>query len=89
MALSKAYRDAAAAVREALWGKPGGFDATHLLYQAIKAVATVRASRPALRYGRHFRPIAGDRSSRGGWPLLNLLQRPGYGGEANAAEADR
>ena len=49
-------------MREALWGKPGGFDATHPLYQAIEAIAAVRASRPAIRYGRqYFRPIAGDR----------------------------
>ena len=55
-----------AAVREALWGKPSGFDATHPLYQAIEAIAAVRASRPALRYGRqYFRPISGDRQHFG------------------------
>jgi glycosidase len=48
-------------VREALWGKPGGFDSNHPLYKAIKQLSAVRDSRPELRYGRlYFRPISGD-----------------------------
>ena len=51
-----------AAVREALWGKPGGFDVTHPMFRATETIAGVRAARPALRYGRqYFRPISGDR----------------------------
>ncbi len=51
-----------AAVREALWGKPGGgFNTSAPFYQAIAAIAKVRASQPALRYGRQYvRPISGD-----------------------------
>jgi glycosidase len=48
-------------VREALWGKPGGFDSNHPLYIAIRRLSQVRAAQPALRYGRiYFRPISGD-----------------------------
>ena len=48
-------------VREALWGKPGAFDATHPLYTAIKQLSAVRSAEPALRYGRlYFRPLSGD-----------------------------
>jgi glycosidase len=52
-------------VREALWGKtpnpPSPFDQTNLFYVAIRAIAQVRATQPALRYGRqYFRPISGD-----------------------------
>jgi glycosidase len=48
------------AVREALWGGPG-FPETSLFYQHLQQIATVRAKRPALRYGRfYFRPISGD-----------------------------
>jgi len=48
-------------VREALWGKPNAFDRQHSFYQAIRQIAQVRASQPALRYGRqYFRPISGD-----------------------------
>jgi glycosidase len=48
-------------VREALWGKPGGFDTNHPLYKAIKQLTAVRDSQPELRYGRlYFRPISGD-----------------------------
>ncbi|MVM30083.1 alpha-amylase [Spirosoma sp. HMF4905] len=51
-----------AAVREALWGKgSGAFDATHPFYEAIKQISLVRATQPALRYGRqYFRPLSGD-----------------------------
>jgi glycosidase len=49
------------AVREALWGKPQAFDPQHPFYQAIRQIAQVRASQPALRYGRqYFRPVSGD-----------------------------
>ncbi len=48
-------------VRAALWGKPGGLDATYPTYQAIRTLAALRASRPALRYGRqYFRAVAGN-----------------------------
>jgi glycosidase len=51
------------AVREALWGGPG-FDRTNAFYKAIKTIAAVRASQPALRYGRqYFRPVSGDGQS--------------------------
>lgn len=50
-----------AAVREALWGKPNAFNRNQPIYQAIDALAEVRASQPALRYGRqYFRPLSGD-----------------------------
>lgn len=53
--------DSDRAVREALWGRPGGFDRQHPLYRAIAALAAVRAAQPALRYGRlYFRPLSGD-----------------------------
>jgi len=49
------------AVREALWGKPSAFDDVHPFYRAIKAIAQVRASQPALRYGRqYFRQLSGN-----------------------------
>ena len=49
------------AVREALWGKQNPFDTTASFYSAIKNIALVRASQPALRYGRqYFRPLSGD-----------------------------
>jgi glycosidase len=49
------------AVREALWGKPSPFDRSSAFYQAVKAIASVRNSQPALRYGRqYFRPLSGD-----------------------------
>ncbi|HEU0002776.1 MAG TPA: alpha-amylase family glycosyl hydrolase, partial [Ktedonobacteraceae bacterium] len=49
------------AVREALWGKPSPFDQSSPFYRAIQAVASVRDSQPALRYGRqYFRPLSGD-----------------------------
>jgi glycosidase len=48
------------AVREALWGGPG-FQTGSFYYRQISALAAVRASEPALRYGRfYFRPISGD-----------------------------
>jgi glycosidase len=49
-----------AAVREALWGGPG-FQTGSFYYGHIARIAQVRASHPALRYGRfYFRPISGD-----------------------------
>lgn len=48
------------AVREALWGGPG-FSPESFYYEQIGSLAKVRASVPALRYGRfYFRPISGD-----------------------------
>jgi glycosidase len=52
-------------VREALWGKvpnpPSPFDQTSKFYKAVRAVAKLRATQPALRYGRqYFRPISGN-----------------------------
>ncbi len=49
------------AVREALWGKPDAFDQQHPFYLAAQRIMAVRASQPALRYGRqYFRPVSGD-----------------------------
>jgi glycosidase len=48
------------AVREALWGGPG-FPESSFFYRQIASLGKVRASLPALRYGRfYFRPISGD-----------------------------
>jgi glycosidase len=48
-------------VREALWGKPQAFDTAQPFYQAIQQLSAIRASQPALRYGRlYFRPLSGD-----------------------------
>jgi glycosidase len=48
-------------VREALWGKPDAFDTTHPFYTAIRHLSEIRATEPALRYGRlYFRPLSGD-----------------------------
>jgi glycosidase len=53
-------RGSDAAVREAVWGGPG-FQSESLYYKQISRIAKVRASEPALRYGRfYFRPISGD-----------------------------
>lgn len=50
-----------AAVREALWGKERAFDSDHALFHAIETLAAIRASEPALRYGRqYFRQASGD-----------------------------
>src|SRR5208337_8758 len=53
-------------VREALWGKTDatgqsiGFDTSHPLYVALKALNEVRHDQPALKYGRYyFRPLSG------------------------------
>ena len=48
-------------VREALWGKPEAFSQNSIFFQAIRDLALVRDTQPALRYGRcYFRPISGD-----------------------------
>ena len=48
-------------VREALWGKPDGFDVAHPLCLALQAIGAVRRQQAALRYGRYyFRPLSGD-----------------------------
>jgi glycosidase len=48
-------------VREALWGKPQAFDASHPFYVGIQRITQVRNEQPALRYGRfYFRPISGN-----------------------------
>jgi len=53
-------------VREALWGKPGGFDTSHPLYLDTQQLLQIRASQPALRYGRqYFRPLSGNGSDFG------------------------
>lgn len=51
-----------AAVREALWGKgANAFDPANPFYSAIRQISLVRATQPALRYGRqYFRPLSGD-----------------------------
>jgi glycosidase len=49
------------AVREALWGKPGGFNMAHPVATACQQLTATRQAEPALRYGRqYFRPISGD-----------------------------
>jgi Alpha amylase, catalytic domain len=59
-------------VREALWGKMSatgqslGFDASHPLYVALRALGQIRSDQPALRYGRYyFRPLSGDGTNFG------------------------
>lgn len=57
------------AVREALWGGPG-FDATNPFYLDLQAIAEVRRTQPALRYGRqYFRPVSGDGQNFGVSPF--------------------
>jgi glycosidase len=49
------------AVREAIWGRPGGFDENNFFYKEFRKMALVRVNRPSLRYGRfYFRPISGN-----------------------------
>jgi glycosidase len=48
-------------VREALWGKPDAFSQESIYFQAIQRLSLLRATQPALRYGRAYpRPISGD-----------------------------
>ena len=53
--------------REALWGKtPAAFDRSHPVYAAIQSLASLRASDPALLYGRlYFREVSGNTSDFG------------------------
>jgi hypothetical protein len=45
-----------------LWGKINAFDQAHPFYRTLKAIAQVRATQPALRYGRqYFRQLSGNR----------------------------
>lgn len=54
------------AVREALWGSPDAFDGDHPIAGACRALSNLRATQPALRYGRqYFRPLSGDGSAFG------------------------
>jgi glycosidase len=47
--------------REALWGKPNAFDANAPMFRHIEALAKLRASEPALAFGRlYFREVSGD-----------------------------
>jgi glycosidase len=56
----------AEAVREALWGKPDGFDQTSAFYRAVQQLAALRRAHPALRYGRQYlRPVSGNGSQFG------------------------
>ena len=49
------------AVREALWGRPGGLDRTHPFSASLARLGALRAAEPTLRYGRtYFRPVSGD-----------------------------
>jgi glycosidase len=53
-------------VREALWGKTTPFSNSHEFYQLIKKLSQLRATQPALRYGRqYFRVCSGDGISFG------------------------
>ena len=48
-------------VREALWGKPNGFDRSHFMFQQIKALSMLRDQQPVLRFGRlYFREVSGN-----------------------------
>ncbi|MDX2154486.1 MAG: alpha-amylase family glycosyl hydrolase [Bryobacteraceae bacterium] len=58
------------AVREALWGKPGGFDRTHVFYAAIRSLTETRRREAALRFGRqYFRPVSGNQVNFGVSPF--------------------
>jgi glycosidase len=47
--------------REALWGKPGGFDTNAPVFLAIRDLSRCRREHPALRYGRlYFREVSGN-----------------------------
>ncbi len=54
------------AVREALWGLPGGFDSSSPFYGHVARILQVRGAESALRYGRfYFRQLSGDGASFG------------------------
>lgn len=59
--------DANESGREALWGKtPIAFDTGNPYYQHLQAIAALRSSQPALRYGRlYFRSLSGDGTNFG------------------------
>ena len=45
--------------REALWGKPGAFDTGSPMFAHVREIARLRASEPALAFGRlYFREVA-------------------------------
>ena len=47
--------------REALWGRPDAFSASHPLYHHIKDLTELISKQPALRYGRqYFRTCSGN-----------------------------
>jgi glycosidase len=47
--------------REALWGKPGAFDITTDAFRHVQTIATLRATEPALCFGRlYFREVSGN-----------------------------
>jgi glycosidase len=53
--------DALESVREALWGKPGAFDAASPLYVELQKIAAARMNDAALCYGRlYFREVSGN-----------------------------
>ncbi len=58
--------DANESVREALWGKPTPFDPASTFYVALQAIAALRLSESAIRYGRlYFREVSGNGSDFG------------------------
>jgi glycosidase len=47
--------------REALWGRPGGFDTGAEAFRQVATIAKLRADEAALRYGRlYFREVSGN-----------------------------
>jgi Glycosidases len=53
-------------VREAFWGAPNAFDTTDPFYRAVQSISAVRATQPALRYGRqYFRQVSGSGTDYG------------------------
>ena len=47
--------------REALWGKPGAFDASAAVFDQIRRLSDLRDNEPPLRYGRlYFREVAAE-----------------------------
>jgi glycosidase len=52
--------------REALWGKPNGFDTSASVFKQIQALSQLRDNEPPLRYGRlYFREVSGNGSDFG------------------------
>lgn len=53
--------DANESAREALWGKPNGFDTAAPEFEQLRRLSGLRDAEPALRYGRlYFREVSGD-----------------------------